>query len=452
MATFSRERDWNYPERVIDRLIARLRNHALWDSLLIFGPPLAVAVYIGIYLHRSAWIAATTFLLVSLAFFGVALAAVVLRYRPLVPSIQSAARMVDERTAAQDRFVTLATIESPSHSASLVARLRREAAGFLRRMDFRKDFPYRIKRSFYWSLLGSFAAVIMFHSALRWGDFFMRPPAPREQLGRLAQEMAAVPRFAELARALEALAVKLRDPDIPNPEKQALMQEVLKKLEEQRRNEEEQSEGAQLLGQAANSVRGLEQGLEKSQERDRDKGGGSVATNLPQDGQGKGKSAEGGGESQGEMSAELTRKLPEGKSAQGEPQGAGKEKGAKNQGAGKGADAEREKEKEMTGEAERGAAEKVGKSKSEEIPRGAPPAERFLQPGEKGKEGVKGARFVTVQLPEEISADAAGGEGPVPASRGRPKVPISNVPLPAHVPDAPAEKQPLPLEYRSIIR
>jgi hypothetical protein len=29
---------------------------------------------------------------------------------------------------------------------------------------------------------------------------------------------------------------------------------------------------------------------------------------------------------------------------------------------------------------------------------------------------------------------------------------VSNVPLPPHVPDAPAEKQQLPLEYRGIIR
>jgi hypothetical protein len=32
------------------------------------------------------------------------------------------------------------------------------------------------------------------------------------------------------------------------------------------------------------------------------------------------------------------------------------------------------------------------------------------------------------------------------------KVPVSNVPLPAHVPDAPTEKQHMPLEYRGMIR
>jgi hypothetical protein len=29
---------------------------------------------------------------------------------------------------------------------------------------------------------------------------------------------------------------------------------------------------------------------------------------------------------------------------------------------------------------------------------------------------------------------------------------VSNVPLPAHVPNAPAEKQQLPIEYRGVIR
>jgi hypothetical protein len=32
------------------------------------------------------------------------------------------------------------------------------------------------------------------------------------------------------------------------------------------------------------------------------------------------------------------------------------------------------------------------------------------------------------------------------------KVPVSNVPLPAHVPNAPTEKQQVPIEYRGIIR
>ena len=94
-------------------------------------------------------------------------------------------------------------------------------------------------------------------------------------------------------------------------------------------------------------------------------------------------------------------------------------------------------------------------SRSEETPQGEPPAERFHKPGEQGKDGVKGARYVTVQLPEEIAADTKG-EGTLSKqskeANAYPKGPVSNIPLPARVPDAPAEKQQLPLEYRGIIR
>ena len=59
------------PEQWVGRLVAQLRNHALWDSLLIFSPPLLVAIYLAVYLYRGAWIAPITFLLLSGAMFGV---------------------------------------------------------------------------------------------------------------------------------------------------------------------------------------------------------------------------------------------------------------------------------------------------------------------------------------------------------------------------------------------
>jgi hypothetical protein len=62
---------------------------------------------------------------------------------------------------------------------------------------------------------------------------------------------------------------------------------------------------------------------------------------------------------------------------------------------------------------------------------------------------------VTVELPEEIAADSKGNPTSLRNSKetkNRPKVPLSNVPLPAHVPDAPTETQQMPLEYRGMIR
>jgi hypothetical protein len=60
-----------------------------------------------------------------------------------------------------------------------------------------------------------------------------------------------------------------------------------------------------------------------------------------------------------------------------------------------------------------------------------------------------------VQLPEELAADAKGETTTTKQAkeaRAYPTAPVSNVPLPAHVPDAPAEKQQVPLQYRGIIR
>ena len=44
---------------------------------------------------------------------------------------------------------------------------------------------------------------------------------------------------------------------------------------------------------------------------------------------------------------------------------------------------------------------------SEEPPQNVAPGERFYKNGE-GKEGLKGARYVTVQLPEDVAAEVKG--------------------------------------------
>lgn len=451
MEAFFGGTDPESPENIIFRLVARLRQHALWDALSIYLPPFAVAAYLAAYSYHAAWIAQATFLGLTVVAIVLGVVAVVGRYRPCIPSAFAAARMVDERAAAQDRFVTLATIAGSARSASFIGRLRREASGFLHRIDLKKDFPYRLKRSFYRSIVGSFIAVILFHLVLQVAEGLI-PPGPDEQLRRVAAQLAQTPRYEDLTKTLEALADKLKNPALSDREKQELLREALQKLEA-RQKKEEQEDGRNLLGQAANTVRGLEQSAGQDQQRDQDKGGGGVQSNLPQQGEGEGRSEKGdGGAGQGDIQAQLTKELQDGKSAQGDPREAGKEKAPGNRGAGKGADPDRQKGREMTGKAEGGSEEKVGKSKAEEIPRGTPPAERFLQPGEQGKEGIKGARFVTVQLPEAIAQDASGEGGSGKATKVYPKVPISNAPLPAHVPDAPAEKQPLPLEYRGIIR
>jgi hypothetical protein len=102
-----------------------------------------------------------------------------------------------------------------------------------------------------------------------------------------------------------------------------------------------------------------------------------------------------------------------------------------------------------------GAKEGAGKNQaSDEPPQGTPPSERFYKAGE-GKDGLKNARYVTVQLPEEAAAETKGQSSTARQSKGsqaRSQLPVSNVALPPNVPNAPAEKQQMPLEYRGVIR
>jgi hypothetical protein len=448
------------PEQRVGRLVAQLRNHALWDSLLIFSPPLLIAIYLAVYLYRGAWIAPITFLLLSGAVIGVGLLAVVARTRPLIPSVRSAARLVDEKTRAKDRFLTLATIDVALWPAALVGRLRSEAAAFLEPIDFRREFPYRIKRSFYWSFLVSLIAAALFHLSMPLMGSNRRQAPAYEKLSALAEKMAQRPPLSALAHELQSLAMKLEQPNIAEQEKQTLIHKALEQVEKQQKKEEEKESRA-LLGEASSTLQGLEQQSGRSQQKDSEKGDGGAQSNPSQEGQGEGKQSQGGGDSKGKLNAERSKDMQQGQGARGDPKEQGKEKNQQNQRDGKDNQpdpsnkSDKDTGKELTGKTPGGSQEKLGRSRSEEIPQGAPPAERFYQPGEQGKEGVKGARYVTVQLPEELAADSKG-EGaiskPSKETRAYPKAPVSNAPLPAYVPDAPTEKQQLPLEYRGIIR
>jgi hypothetical protein len=444
------------PEQWVGRLVARLRHHALWDSLLIFLPPLLVAIYFVAYGYRAGWIAPVTLLLLGAAIVGVGLFAVVTRYRALIPSVDCAARLVDERTDAKDRFLTLATIEVSPQLWSFAARLRGEAAALLERIDFRREFPYRIKRSFCWSLSGSLLAAAVFYLSLPLAESSLRQAPPYENLRELAEKMAQRPPLSEMAQELQTLASRLPQPSVPESEKRNLIRQALEQVENQREKEKEK-ENQELLGEALSALQALE---EQSGHRQKESGqGGGIESTAADEEPGKGQQSRNDGANKGERSTEQSSDLQKGKSARGDSKEQGKEKSSQAEGEGRGEQPDPNKSDkgagaEVTGKTRGGPPERLGRSRSEEPPRDAPPAERFYKPGEEGK-GVKAAGYVTVQLPEELAVESKG-EGtvrnPAKETRTYPKAPVSNAPLPAHVPGAPAEKQPLPLEYRGIIR
>ena len=303
------------PEQRVGRLAAQLRNHELWDSLLICSPPLLVGIYLGMYLYRAAWIAPITFLLLSGAVIGLSLLAVVVHTRRLRPSVRSAARLVDEKTEAKDRFLTLATIDVALWPAALVGRLRSEAAALLERIDFRHEFPYRIKRSFYWSFLISLIAATLFHLSMPLMGSTRRQAPAYEKLSELAEKMAQRPPLSTLAYDLRTLAMKLQDPNVAEQEKQTLIHKALEQVEKQQKKEKEQESRA-LLGEASSTLQGLEQQSARSQQKDAEKGDGGAQSNPSQEGQGEGKQSQGGGDSKGELNAERSKDMQQGQDAQ----------------------------------------------------------------------------------------------------------------------------------------
>jgi hypothetical protein len=455
------------PERLIAQLVRRLRTHALRDSLLIFCPPLIATLYILAFLHRASWMPPFALLSAAVAAISIGSLAVILRCRPRVPTADTAARLVDEKAAAQDRFVTLATLGPSSRSGALFQRLRREAARLVPRVQIRRDFPYHVKPSFYRSAIISLVIVGVFQFFLPFAQSSLSgSPSGASLVRELAQRMAQKPQLSELASRMKILATRLEDRKVPAQERQALIRETEKKVQQQLQKEE-QGGTRDLLRQAAGTLKGLEKESGGTQGQEQEKGGGGVQSNLPQKGEGDRKPGQAGGSNGlGERNAQLNQEMQKGNPAESNSKEKGKERTGENQGNDKGHQPDRNtqdankpgaKKDEQTGStAQASSEEKVGKNKqSEEIPQGAPPAERYYRPGEQGREGIKGARYVTVQLPEEVAADAKGeitGTKESKERKSRPRVPVSNVPLPAHVPDAPTEKQPMPLEYRDLIR
>jgi hypothetical protein len=455
--------DQQQPEKLIGYLAARIRRHVFWDSLLIFVPIALALIYTALFLYRAAWVSGAVFLVVAAAGAGLGFLAVVLRSRPRRPNLMSTARLADERSGAKDHFLTLSTIDPASCAPALVSRLRRDASGFGKRVDLKRDFPYRLKRSSYLSLLASLFLAALIHFAAPLAGPSVGSAPMLQRLRELAQQMAERPSLQEIAKELEALAARLEDPKVSEEEKKALVQEMEKKLEEQQKKEEREDQ-RDLLAQAANTLEGAEQqqsAAGKDQQKDQQKGAGAIEGNLPQDGEGESKQSAGGsGESKGERSAQLSQDIQQGKSAQGSPKDPGPDKNQKGQGDAKNDQPdpnrrEKDQKNEQTTKDQGGSKDGAGRNQaSEEPPQGAPPEDRLYKAGE-GKEGIKGARYVTVQLPEEVAAETKGESMVTKESKGArvsAKIPVSNVPLPAHVPNAPMEKQQLPIEYRGMIR
>ncbi len=436
------------PEGLAGRVAGRLKRHLWWDSLLVLFPPLVAVTFLGALPYGAAWRPAIAWMGIAAVLAASAFAIGLWRARGEDASVRQAARLIDQKVAGQERFVTLATMSPSACPPFLVVRLRDEAAGLARRLNLERDFPYRIKRSFFQSLILSLSAILLFLLLPQIAPPPTSETPGHESLMRSAEQLSRLPGFSELARKIEALAARLRDSAPADAEKRALVRELLAQLERQRAAEPQPGgAGGEALDQAGDALRRLEQGLERGEE-----GGGNGSGDRSERGEksgaesGQGEKDEGRGEASGLASKEPAGKEP----GPGDKRQPDKKRAEMGLGDGEGEGKDKNREAKGAGKEESGG--KGSRDPGEEIPTGKA-AERFLKPGEEGAKGMKGARFVTVQLPEQETGNDGGKGAPGQGRQIRPRTAVSNVPLrrPDN-PEAAAEKQPLPLEYRGLIR
>jgi hypothetical protein len=441
------------PEKIIDRVRDRLAIHALWQAVLFYLPPLLAFYYVIFFLHRFGWLDADEVMLAGAALLIVASLLAVGRSRSLAPSRQFAARLIDYRAEGEDRFVTLATIDSLASPPALLTRLKAEAASLQSRIEFKRDFPFRVRRSFLNSCIGSLIAILIFHLLLELAPLLKSNSGESIDLTILSRQLAQFPGLEKLAESLKILAARLEDSALSNEEKRSLIEELRKQVNEQLAGAEQGSgRGEELLRRTANQLNGVEEGLGSGQGQGQGAGG-NQAQSSGQRGGGQGAADGGQGEKQSGLktptpsSGTAEKNIPgltqlAGQQEEKQPgEGAGGKDGRQDQGSGLGRGPKENLES-------KGSQGRTDEKSSETTP------QRFLRPGDQGQAGLKDSRFVTVQLPEEeTGSERGGGAGERKRKISGAKPPVGNLPLSRpDQPNATPEKQMLPLEYRGMIR
>src|SRR5262245_27239863 len=463
MLSSSKSEERTRAETFVFSLRSRLRSHALWDALAIFGAPFLALLCAAYFLVQATWLSLTSASALVILALGSAAFAVILWYRLRTPKLPQTAGLLDQRAGAKDHFLTLATIDPAHCPAPMLSRLHRDAEGLINGVELARDFPYKVKTPSYWSVGGSLLTILLLYFLSSPPAATLQPLPSAPQLRQLADKMAQVPQLKGLAEQLKSLAAKLEDEKVTAPERHAAVQELKEKIQQQQKKDPEQSR-RDLLSKAADELNRAEQQQVASGKEQQDKqsqDGGDVQSNRPKEGQGEGKQSQSGSNAnQGKMGAQPNNDMQQGKSAQGNPKEPNQDRNQSPQDDTKGNQPDpnqpgKESKKDLADKGQGGTKEGAGKNQaSDEPPQSTPPAERFYRAGE-GKEGIKGARYVAVQLPEDIAADAKGESKTVREGKGnrsRVQVPVSNMPLPAHVPSAPSEKQQMPIEYRGLIK
>lgn len=432
-------RDAASPERTVRRLRRRLRRHRVWGRLLAVLPPLGVVAYLcaALVAHELAGPASVVFVLAAAG--GAALAAL---SRPGLgqPSSREVARLLDERTGADERFLTWMTLDRARSHPAFVARLGEQVSALSGGVDPGRDFPYRAGRGVLGSLLTCGALAVLVHLSLGG------PPPSTPGSSVAAEGRSAQSRLQGIARSVKAGAVGLwrrveggfaavtDDEHASDPA----------------RGDGGEGRGAQGqvpagVGDAATVEPGQADSPGMMARMPKPAGGSDAAARTHGKGGERVHGHGGGGGSPGPRVA----------GRRGAGRAAGKERTSRGQDPlAKGASGRRDGVPASSWPRDLSSGKgSSGRRGGAPGGRGSAPgreADRFHPPGKGGADGPEGARFVTVMLPRAPAVGAPRGSAP--GSDVAAAVPFANAPLPRRrPPELAAERQRLPLEYGRLI-
>jgi hypothetical protein len=480
-------------------LLEQTRKRLIWQQRIntigLFFPPLLASVVIGSVLLP---LFSLSLLLVFSPAFGVGVWMIIAVWRAKhsVESVALAA-LIDEKAQCQERFLTLATVLDTESTSPLVALLQRQTEEKTAAFNPQRAFPFVLDRRVPFTVAGSvFALLVLFLLPLESAIAPPVGPTPNAQTEQSENQQRELEKLTDFARSLMrdgktpqekiagaqllALAEQLKDPTIPPEEKQRLIEETKQRMElplpqilpfqldffagkddkgKGEQNNQSQQDGkqqdknkqnpdpSQTPQQSASGNQpqqeqpGSQKGDKKNEQPKPQESGGGIKFNQPKPQQQGEKREQSGQESSGEQQKSDSQQSPDSRTQGTDPNRPGGQNGPG-------------QDPQKPGQSPQPKPEQPGpdeKSKSPTV--GGSRGERFLKPGEQpGGFLTKDARFVKVRVP---FGDAPQGEGDKLTEnydRAQPKTPYSNAPLKEAPPDQAQPKQPIPLEYRTILK
>ena len=480
----------------LSQLFTATARRVLWQrstNTLGFFLPLGIAVFFLGYSLILAYALPIGFaFLPPLVVFGFLLES--LRQGKKSCQDESIARLLDEKTAGQERFLTLATLPS---SSDFLAQVRSQAARKAAFFVPERDLPFHLDRRVPFACVGAVLSGLLFlflpsgSAALAPGG--LSPVAPTtetllqdiEDMARQLVRAQSTPEEQQVGAQLLVLSQELKNPSLTPQEKMRLIDEAQKRMNlplpvpqilpfdlklpgsDSKQDDSPGNQGdspqpehmplakthenLEQLKQSLSAQRNETQpGTQNTNQTDRSdtqqsqqqntpqESGGGIKFDQPQSQEQKGKQQAHSGQQQ---QAPQPGQQPD---AQQPPSGVDPHKAGHEQHRHA---AQQSNERKQPQQAPEQSDQQPGQSG------GQGKGERFYKPGEQpGGFLTQAARYVKVRIPTGIKAEQAGQELTENTSPAVPTTPYSNAPLADRPPEKNAPQQRIPLEYRGILQ